>query len=118
MDTPWGPIHIYEGQAQLVNAFVLKLSQTFEFDKPYVARVKARFEAEEDAIKPVAEFWAAPEKVEQEIARLASENAVHWAEQTETADDLSVCLSIFLRSFRSNRLTVAVARFCLSASRE
>jgi len=69
MKTPWGEIQWLEETGN-VNSLVLRVSQTFEFDKPYVAKFNASMKALQDAVKPVADFVASPEKAERKSRNL------------------------------------------------
>jgi hypothetical protein len=80
INTPWGKLRILALQAKDVAPFVLRLSALPESDKLYLAKYQAALKEQQDAVKPMATYLAAPAKMEDEIKQAASEEAAQEAD--------------------------------------
>ncbi len=80
MNTPWGKLRILSLQAIDLAQIVIRLSATPETDKLYLAKYQATLKEQQDAVKPMADYLAAPAKMEGEIKQAASEEAAQEAD--------------------------------------
>jgi hypothetical protein len=95
VNTPWGKLHILSLQANTIVPWVVRLSSIPETDKLYVSKYETAVKEQEEAVKPMADYLASPAKMEAEIAKAASDQAVSWAEQANTNEELAKLKSVF-----------------------
>jgi hypothetical protein len=95
INTPWGQLVFQPQQAASITSVAVTMSKIPESDKTLVAKYQSSLKAQQDAVKPLAEYIATPGKLEKEIEEAASDQAVNWAEHTGTNEEIAKLKDIF-----------------------